>query len=77
MVAVDNVHATIMLLWTAYGRQFLKYSLVAVFGLLLHLAILSGLVELAGFHYTAAFLSALPFTFAGKFLLDKRWTFKE
>jgi len=77
MVAVDNIHATIMLLWTAYGKQFAKYCSVAVLGLLLHLAILSGLVELAGFHYTAAFLSALPFTFASKFLLDRGWTFQK
>ena len=77
MVMIDNAHATFMLLWTAYGKQFFKYCLVAVFGLALHLAILSALVELANFHYTAAFVSALPFTFAGKFLLDKRWTFRQ
>ena len=77
MVMVDNAHATFMLLWTDYGKQFLKYTAVAIFGLGLHLAILSTLVELAGFHYTAAFLSALPFTFAGKFLLDKKWTFRQ
>ena len=76
MVAVNNVHATIMLLWAAFGRQFIKYTVVALLGLLLHLGILSALVELAGLHYTVAFLSALPFTAASKFLMHRSWTFR-
>ena len=55
--------------------QLLKYCLVAVFGLFLHLGIIAGLVELAGFHYTVAFITALPLTYTSKFVLDKRWTF--
>ena len=77
MVAVDNMHAMMMLLWTAYGKQFFKYVVVAIFGLLLHLSILSGLVELVGLHYTIAFLCALPFTAAGKFLMHRSWTFRK
>jgi putative flippase GtrA len=77
MVNADTIHATVMLLWTAYGWQFVKYCAVAMLGLLMHLGILSALVELLNLHYTVAFLAALPFTFASKFLLDKTWTFKQ
>ncbi|MCK5641344.1 MAG: GtrA family protein [Gammaproteobacteria bacterium] len=77
MVALDNTVATVMLFWHVYGRQFIKYILVAFFGLLLHLGILSGLVELAGIHYTIAFVLALPFTAASKFLMHRSWTFRK
>ena len=76
MVAVDNIHAIVMLLWTVFGKQFIKYIVVAGVGLLLHIAILSGLVELTGLHYTLAFICALPFTAASKFLLHRSWTFR-
>ena len=76
MVAVDNLFSAAMLLWTAFGKQFIKYSVVAFIGLLLHLGILSGLVEFAGIHYTLAFICALPFTAAGKFLMHRSWTFR-
>jgi len=76
MVAVDNFHATAMLLWNAYGKQFMKYSIVALLGLVLHLGILSALVELVGIHYTIAFVLALPFTAASKFLMHRSWTFR-
>ena len=58
------------------GKQFVKYAMVATFGLVLHFTILTGLTELAHFHYTLSFLAALPFTFGTKFLLDKYWTFR-
>ena len=61
--------------WRA-SRQLVKYSIVATFGLILHFFILTGLTELAGLHYTLSFLAALPFTYTGKFLLDKYWTFR-
>jgi len=76
MVVMDNVHATFMLLWTAFGKQFIKYAVVAGLGLVLHLAILSALVELTGLHYTVAFICALPFTAASKFLMHRSWTFR-
>ncbi len=75
MRIIDNIVSGMWLLAHAWGVQFVKYTLVAVAGLLLHMGILAGLVELAGVHYTLAFLAALPFTFGGKFLLDKYWTF--
>jgi putative flippase GtrA len=76
MVAVDNFHAIVMLLWNAYGKQFLRYTVVAILGLFLHLGILSALVELVGIHYTIAFVLALPFTAASKFLMHRSWTFR-
>ena len=75
MRMIDNIVSGMWLLAHAWGVQFVKYTIVALAGLLLHMGILAGLVELAGVHYTLAFLAALPFTFAGKFLLDKYWTF--
>ena len=75
MTIIDNIVSGMWLLAHAWGAQFVKYSIVAVAGLLLHMGILAGLVELAGVHYTLAFMAALPFTFAGKFILDKYWTF--
>ena len=75
MRTLDNIVSGILLLSHAWGVQFGKYTLVALAGLLLHMGILAGLVELAGVHYTVAFMAALPFTFGGKFLLDKYWTF--
>lgn len=76
MVAIDNAFATAMLLWKVYGRQFTKYVVVALIGLLLHLGILAGLVELVHLHYTVAFVLALPFTAASKFLMHRSWTFR-
>ena len=76
MVALDNAHAAAMLLWTAYGKQFTKYVVVALIGLLLHLGILAGFVELGNIHYTVAFVLALPFSAASKFLMHRSWTFK-
>jgi len=58
-------------------RQFAKYATVAALGLFLHLGIIAGLVEWANFHYTLAFISALPVTYVTKFTLDKLWTFRE
>lgn len=58
------------------SAQAVKYSLVGVAGLVLHWAVLTGLVELAGVHYQVAFAVALPFTFTSKFILDKFWTFR-
>ena len=75
MHVIDKIVSGLWLLSHAWGVQFVKYSLVAVAGLLLHMGILAGLVEFAGVHYTLAFIAALPFTFAGKFILDKYWTF--
>ena len=75
MNVIDKIVSGVWLLSHAWGVQFIKYSLVAVAGLLLHMGILAGLVEFAGVHYTLAFMAALPFTFAGKFILDKYWTF--
>jgi putative flippase GtrA len=75
MAIIDNIVSGVWLLIHAWGVQFIKYTLVAVAGLLLHIGILTGLVELVNVHYTLAFLAALPFTFGGKFLLDKYWTF--
>ena len=75
MTMIDNIVSGLWLLAHAWGAQFVKYSLVAIAGLLLHMGILAGLVEFAGVHYTLAFMAALPFTFAGKFILDKYWTF--
>jgi hypothetical protein len=75
MNVIDRIVSGVWLLAHAWGVQFVKYTIVALAGLLLHMGILAGLVELAGVHYTLAFLAALPFTFAGKFLLDKYWTF--
>ena len=72
---IDKIVSGLWLISHVWGVQFLKYTLVAVAGLLLHMGILAGLVEFAGVHYTLAFLAALPFTFAGKFILDKYWTF--
>ncbi len=57
--------------------QLAKYCTVALFGLGLHLGLITMLVEVAGFHYTVAFVSVLPLTYATKFLLDKHWTFKQ
>ena len=74
---IDKIVSGLWLISHVWGVQFLKYTLVAVVGLLLHMGILAGLVEFAGVHYTLAFLAALPFTFAGKFILDKYWTFNE
>ena len=76
MVALDNAHATAMLLWNVYGRQFTKYVVVALIGLLLHLGILTGLVELVHIHYTVAFVLALPFSAASKFLMHRSWPFR-
>ena len=76
MVALDNAHATAMLLWNVYGRQFTKYVIVALVGLLIHLGLLSGLVEVTGIHYAVAFVLALPFTAASKFLMHRSWTFR-
>jgi hypothetical protein len=75
MNVIDGIVSGVWLLAHAWGVQFVKYTLVALAGLLLHMGILAGLVELAGVHYTLAFMAALPFTFAGKFILDKYWTF--
>ena len=75
MTMIDNIVSGLWLLAHAWGAQFVKYSLVAIAGLLLHMGILAGLVEFAGVHYTLAFMAALPFTFGGKFILDKYWTF--
>ena len=75
MNVIDRIVSGVWLLSHAWGVQFIKYSLVAVAGLLLHMGILAGLVEFAGVHYTLAFMAALPFTFGGKFILDKYWTF--
>jgi hypothetical protein len=75
MKIIDNIVSGIWLLAHAWGVQFVKYTIVAVAGLLLHMGILAGLVEFAGVHYALAFMAALPFTFGGKFLLDKYWTF--
>ena len=72
---IDNIVSGALLLAHAWGPEFVRYTLVAIAGLLLHMGILAGLVELAGVHYTIAFISALPFTFGGKFILDKYWTF--
>jgi hypothetical protein len=77
MNVIDKIVSGVWLLSHAWGVQFIKYSLVAVVGLLLHMGILAGLVEFAGVHYTLAFMAALPFTFAGKFILDKYWTFTD
>jgi hypothetical protein len=77
MTMIDNIVSGLWLLAHAWGAQFVKYSLVAIAGLLLHMGILAGLVEFAGVHYTLAFMAALPFTFAGKFILDKYWTFTD
>jgi hypothetical protein len=75
MRVVDFIISGSWLMVNAWGVQFVKYTIVALAGLLLHMGILAGLVELAGVHYTLAFLAALPFTFGGKFILDKYWTF--
>ena len=75
MRIVDFIISGSWLMLNAWGVQFVKYTIVALAGLLLHMGILAGLVELAGVHYTLAFLAALPFTFGGKFILDKYWTF--
>ena len=77
MKIVDFIISGMWLMIHAWGVQFVKYIIVALAGLLLHMGILAGLVELAGVHYTLAFLAALPFTFAGKFILDKYWTFTD
>tara|TARA_R100000687_G_C6311894_1_gene100828 strand:+ start:23 stop:373 length:351 start_codon:yes stop_codon:yes gene_type:complete len=77
MNVIDRIVSGVWLLSHAWGVQFIKYSLVAVVGLLLHMGILAGLVEFAGVHYTLAFMAALPFTFGGKFILDKYWTFTD
>jgi hypothetical protein len=77
MNVIDRIVSGLWLLSHAWGVQFIKYSLVAVAGLLLHMGILAGLVEFAGVHYTLAFMAALPFTFGGKFILDKYWTFTD
>ena len=45
------------------SQQFVKYALVATFGLVLHFVILTTLTELANIHYTLSFLVALPFTY--------------
>lgn len=57
-------------------KQMGQYCLVGLLGLFLHLRIIAGWVELAGFYYSLAFISALPLTYGSKFVLDKCWTFR-
>lgn len=56
--------------------QLCRYCTVAALGLILHLGLIALLVEIAGVHYTIAFLVVLPITFFSKFLLDRYWTFQ-
>lgn len=57
-------------------QQFAKFALVAGAGIILHLLIITGLVEGVGAHYVVAFVVALPFTLSLKFALNKIWTFR-
>jgi putative flippase GtrA len=61
--------------WPILG-QLVKYCIVAVIGIFLHLGLIAAYIEIVGLHYTGAFIASLPFTFLAKFACDKYWTFK-
>ncbi len=60
---------------TATIRQMFRYACVGGAGLCLHLGSTTFLVEVWDVPYTIAFFGGLPFTYTGRFLLDKYWTF--
>jgi putative flippase GtrA len=55
--------------------QVVKYALVGLWGVALHLAIIALCINLFGLPYWVGFIAALPFTYSSKFLLNKFWTF--
>lgn len=61
----------------APNRRFGKFALVGAFGVLVNLALLGGLTELAGLHYFVSAVIAIETSILSNFALNDSWTFRD
>ncbi len=58
------------------GNQFVRFALVGSSGVLVNLAVYSGLIYLLGVHYLIAATFSFVTAMSSNFILNLRWTFK-
>lgn len=59
------------------NRRLAKFALVGLTGVLVNLALLAGLTELAGWHYLASATIAIEASIVSNFALNDAWTFRD